>query len=165
LLGPRRLSDRPFVIFGHRNIKPTEGNGNETIEPNEIAKLGRTVRPEGINCCSIGQLRQHTAANEGSGDIVSNSLFAGEIGWTLPRDEGGELRIRKLVVLRDHNMGVEFITGPEMRAGNENSNLAGGIRQLRLLGQRFSEIPNGLAEARLVEPMDSTDPSRRHPLG
>jgi hypothetical protein len=122
-------SDRRFRGLRHRNIEAIQGYRNEAIEADQIAKFGRTMCAEGVDRSPVVQLRQHTAARERCGDIVSNGLIAGEIMRALPRDDGGELRIRKLVVLSDRDMGLDFIRGPEMCAGHENRNLAGGIGQ------------------------------------
>jgi hypothetical protein len=64
------------------------------------------VHTERLDCSAIGQLRQHTTVSERGGDIIGNGLIVGEIGRTLARDVGGELRIWKLVV-RDE---LEFRT-------------------------------------------------------
>ena len=112
-----------------RNIEAIQGHRNQAIEADQIAKFGRAMCAEGVDRSPVGQFRQDTATRERGGDIVSNGLIAGEIGRTLPRDDGGELRIRKLVVLSDRDMGIDFIRGPEMCARHENRNLAGGIGQ------------------------------------
>ena len=62
------------------------------------------MRAEGIDRRPVSWLRQYIAARECGGDIISNGLIAGEIGRALPRDDGDELRIRKLVVLSDRDM-------------------------------------------------------------
>ena len=88
------------------------------------------MQTERVDRSAIGQLRQHTTTSERGGDIIGNGLIAGEIWRTLARDDGGELRIWKLVVLGDGEMGIDFISGPEMCAGHEDRDLAGGIRQV-----------------------------------
>ena len=129
-------SDRRFRGFGHRNIEAIQGHRNQAIEADKIAKFGRAMRAEGIDCSLVGQLRQHTAARERGSDIIGFGLIAGEISRALASDDGGKFRIRELVVLGDRDMGIDFVSRPEMRAGHENSDLAGGVGQALIAGTR-----------------------------
>jgi hypothetical protein len=67
------------------------------------------MRAEGINRRSIGQLRQHTPACERGGDVIGNSLIAGEIWRALSGDDCGELGIGKSIMFGDRDMGIDFI--------------------------------------------------------
>jgi hypothetical protein len=139
-------------MLWHRNIKPIKGDGHEEIDTDEIARLDRAIRAKCVDCGTIGQFRQHAARCERGGNVVGDGLLSCEISWTLARNDRGELFIRQLVMLRDRPVGVDFLAGMEMGAGHKDRDLAGGLRHVRLPGDRLDQVPNRLANTRRVQP-------------
>src|SRR5437868_6110098 len=68
------------------------------------------------------------------------------------RDDRRQLVVRQAAIPGDDDMRIELIGRAEMRAGDQDRDLAYRRRQRGIAGQRLHQRPDGTAEFRLLDP-------------
>ena len=76
---------------------------------NRYTAIARAMGAEPLHRGPIGQLGQHAAVHQRMRHIIGHGLVAGQVGRPLPGDDGGELVVGQPAVLRDDDVGIEFV--------------------------------------------------------
>jgi len=73
---------------------------------------------------TVRQFRQNAPANQRGSKIVGDGFLPRQVGRALAGNDRRQLLVGQAAVLRDDDMGIEFIRRAEMRAGVRTVKLA-----------------------------------------
>ncbi len=107
---------------------------------------------EGVDGQAIERLGQDAAADQRVGYVEGDAL----VGPQVVRLQIGDQRRQPLglhaLAFRDRDVGIDLVGRIEARADDEDGDLADVVRQGRVRGHRQGQVPDRLADGRLVQP-------------